>query len=259
MSINAVERALIILKQMAFSPDGVSVREMARQLGVSPSVVQKSLQALVVQGFAQQDPVTQHYHLGPVAIQVGLAGLARLEIREVARPYLQTLAESSGETTFLGIRQGNMVVYIEKVLSRAEIRLDVPIGSRRPLNCTAVGKALLAYLPEEEMERLAEEGAFVRSTPNSITDPEQLKREMALVRKRGFAVDREEFASGTMCLAAPVWDYEGNVVASVTMSGPVQRVQPQEEELARQVIECAGAISSALGYRFNSTPLAAGR
>ncbi len=144
MSITAIERALVLLKYMASSPDGVGVRDVARNLGTSPAVVQKSLQALVAQNFATQDPVTQHYHLGPAAIQVGLAGLAKLEIRKVARPYLETLAFSSGETVFLAIQQEDAAVYVDKVLSLSEIRLDAPIGSRRPFNCHSRRQSLVS-------------------------------------------------------------------------------------------------------------------
>ena len=248
MTINAVERALIILKQIAFSETGVGVREIARGMGISPSVAQKSVQALVAQGFARQNPETQTYELGSMAIQVGLAGLLRLELRQVARPYLQQLTEATGESSFLGVRQGDGAVYIDKVLSQTELRMDVPLGSWRPLNCTAVGKALLAYLPETSLEHLAHEGAFRYPTPNSIRDPQALAEEMASIRGRGIAVDREEYVLGAMCLAAPIRNYEGDVIATVVVSGPIQRIEPRADDMAGQVRSCGYAISKALGY-----------
>jgi len=248
MTINAVERALIILKQIAFSETGVGVREIARGMGISPSVAQKSLQALVAQGFARQNPESQLYELGSVAIQVGLAGLLRLELRQVARPYLQQLVTATGESCFLGVQQGNGAVYIDKVLSETELRMDVPLGSWRPFNCTAVGKALLAHLPEVNLVDLAQEGAFRYPTPNSISDLQALADEMASIRSQGIAVDREEFVQGAMCLAAPIRNYEGDVVATVVVSGPIQRIEPRADELADQVRSCGDAISKALGH-----------
>lgn len=248
MTIKAVERALVILKQIAFSETGVGVREVARGLGISPSLAQKSLQALAAQGFARQNPDTQLYELGSMAIQIGLAGLRRLELRQVARPYLQQLMTKTGESTFLGVRQGDGAVYIDKVLSPTELRMDVPLGDWRPLNCTAVGKALLAYLPEITVERLAREGAFMQSTPNSIHELRALAAEMASIRESGVAVDREEYILGAMCLAAPIRSYEGDVIASVVVSGPIQRVEPCLEEMAKQVKASGDAISRALGY-----------
>jgi hypothetical protein len=141
--------------------EGVAGGEIARGMGISPSVAQKSIQALVAQGFARQNTETQMYELGSMAIQVGLAGLLRLELRQVARPYLQQLVAVTGESSFLGVRQGNGAVYIDKVLSETELRMDVPLGSWRPFNCTAVGKALLAHLPEMDLAELDREGAFI--------------------------------------------------------------------------------------------------
>jgi DNA-binding IclR family transcriptional regulator len=248
MTINAVERALIILKQIAFSETGVGVREIARGMGISPSVAQKSIQALVAQGFARQNPETQMYELGSMAIQVGLAGLLRLELRQVARPYLQQLTEATGESSFLGVQQGDGAVYIDKVLSQTELRMDVPLGSWRPLNCTAVGKALLAYLPEGRLMQLAHEGAFRYPTPNSVRDLNMLEEEMTAIRDRGIAVDRGEYVLEAMCLAAPVRNHESEVIASVVVSGPMQRMEPCVEDIARKVKSCGDAISRALGY-----------
>lgn len=249
MSVIAVQRALGILKYMADSPNGASVRETARALGYNPSVVQKSMQALASQDFATQDPITQHYHLGPAALQVGLAGLAKLELRQVARPHMERLTSTTRETTLLGIRQGDHAIYIDKVVSPNEIRLDPPLGASRAFNCTAVGKVMLAYMPEDEIVALAKAGTFTQATANSVTDLTVLKLEMARVRERGVAIDREEFAQGAMCIAAPVRNYDGVVIAAVNVSGPAPRVLSAENEHIKQVIETAKAISAALGYR----------
>jgi DNA-binding IclR family transcriptional regulator len=249
MSTIAVQRALIILQYIASSSDGVGVRELARALGYSPAAVQKILEALVSKEFAQQDPLTKQYYLGPGALQVGLAGLTKLELGEVARPILRRLAEVSGETALLGIRHGDEVVYIDKALSPAEIRLDAPLGVPRPFNCTAIGKVLLSYLPEGELERLAQAGAFVQATPHSVVGVNRLRSEIVRVRERGFAIDREEFSLGAMCLAAPVRNHNQIVVAAIAVAGPVQRVEIAEKELARQVITCTNDVSTGLGYQ----------
>ncbi len=248
MTVVAIERALVILKHLAAASNGVGVREVARTLGYNHAVVQKILQTLVDQDFARQDPLTQQYRLGAAALQVGLAGLAKLEVREVARPHLQALAESSGETALLGILDGQHAIYVDKTLSPAEFRLDPPLGAIRPLNCTALGKAILAFMSEDEIERLARAGAFVSATPRTITDLAQLKAELARVRETGLAVDNEEFISGAMCLAAPVRDHEGQVVAAVTISGPVQRMAGTVGRLEAEVKACAREISAGLGY-----------
>jgi len=248
MTVVAVERALIILKLMAAAPNGIGVREVARTLGYNQGVVHKILQTLVDQDFARQDPVTQQYRLGAGALQVGLVGLAKLEVREVARPYLQALAESTGETALLGILDGPHAIYVDKALSPAEFRLDPPLGAIRPLNCTALGKAILAFMPEDAVDRLARAGAFVSATPSAITDLATLKVELARVRQTDLATDLEEFISGAMCLAAPVRDHTGQVIAAVTISGPIQRMADETARLETAVKGCAREISAGLGY-----------
>jgi DNA-binding IclR family transcriptional regulator len=243
-----VQRALVVLKTVADSADGVGVRELARALGHSPSSVQKNLEALVSQGFARQDEASKRYHLGPAALQVGLAGLARFEVRNIARRFLEALAESTGETAMIAVRHDDVAIYVDKVLGPTEIRVDAPIGSRRPFNCTAAGKALMAFMPDHEVERLAHSGAFIRTTPNSVTDLAALRHEMAQVREQGVAVDREEFVPGVMCVAAPVLDHDGAVVAAVTVSGPSQRLAAVLDALRDRVKACAAEISAAMGH-----------
>lgn len=244
-----VQRALILLQRVAESREGAGVRELARSLGYNPSAVQKNLDALLSQGFVSQDPDTRRYHLGLAAIRVGLAGLARLDVRHVGRPHLEALAEATGETAMLGVRHEDVVIYIDKALVPAEMRVDVILGARRPFNCTAVGKVLLAFLPDEDFERLAEADAFVSATPHSITEPEALRRELVRVRDQGYAIDREEFHLGWMCVAAPVRNHDGAVAAAVTIAGPAQRVDQALETVTRQVVKYAGHISAALGYQ----------
>jgi IclR family KDG regulon transcriptional repressor len=247
VSIVAVQRALIILKHLALSREGISVRDLARTLAYSPAVVQKSMQALVSQNFAQQDPKTHRYHLGPAALQVGFAGLTRMGLRDAARPYLRHLVDYSGETAMLGIRYGNEVIYIDKVSSSHDVRVDPPIGAGRPFNCTAVGKAILAYMPTETVEELSSRQAFAQHTPHSVTDLQALRLELAEIRERGVAVDREEFLEGAMCFGAPVKDHEGNVVAAIAVSGPVQRMKEREAGISNEIKVCAQKISAEIG------------
>ena len=243
-----VERALVLLKDIALAPDGAGVRDLARSRGYSPSVVAKSLQALLSQGFVEQDPTTRRYRVGPVTLQVGLASLARLDLRRAARPHLESLAAESGETALLGVRSGDVAIYIDKVLVPTEIRVDAPLGAPRPFNCTAVGKVLLAHLAEGEFSRLAASGAFVAATAHSVIDSTALRLELANIRERGVAMDHEEFIAGVTCVAAPVRNHDAEVVAAVTAAGPIQRVSVVQARIAQQVFACAKSISAALGY-----------
>jgi IclR family transcriptional regulator, KDG regulon repressor len=252
VSALAIQRALIILKKIASSQEGVGVRGLSREIGCSPAVIQKTLQALVEQGFARQDETTSRYHLGPEALRVGLAGLVRLEIRQTARPFLEVLAERTGETAMLGVVKGEEVVYIEKVVSHADIKMDPPIGTHRPINCASIGKAILAYYPEQELQRLAK-SAFVKSTSKSVTDLMELKLQLSRIRETGLAYDIGEVVPDAMCIGAPVFDHEGAAVAAVAVAGPMNRIEEKVSEMGKHVAECANGISFALGYHRQSS------
>lgn len=249
MSIVAVERALVILRIVSQSPDGVGVRAVARQLGYSPGVVQKSLQALAVQGFVEQDGTTQAYQLGPEAMMLGLAALQQMDVRRAARPVLERLVAATGETSMIGVPHGDIAVYVDQVPSPHEVRMNVPVGAPRPLNCTAVGKALLAFMADAEVVRLHAAGAFRHATSHSIDDLPSLRSELDRVRSEGVAIDAEEFLVGARCVAAPVRDFEGEVVAAIAVSGPAERMAANEANVISAVREAAAEVSAALGAR----------
>lgn len=246
MSIMAVERALILLRYITDHEEGLSIREASRNLGYSPATVQKIISALHAQGFVVQDQLTERYHLGPEAIQLGLSALSRLDVRRAARPYLEDLNKETGETVFLAISRSNYAVYVDKVVSDQPIRMDAPLGDDRPLNCTAVGKVLLTGVADEEIAQWNK--YFARKTENSITDIEQLKIEIQSVRQRGWAQDHEEYAYGVVCIAAPVYNHEQKIIAALTVSGPSSRVGQNKELIVELIQQYAQAISREMGF-----------
>jgi len=256
MSSNlAVERALILLRYIIDNPDGLSIREAGRVLGYNPATVQKLINSLSAQGYVVQDELTERYHLGPGAVQLGLTALSRLDIRQVARPHLEALQRECGETTFLAVPRGDHVVYIDKVVSSEPIRMDAPLGIDRPFNCTAVGKVLLAGLPDEEMKRLSSEGMFEKRTERSIWVVDALHAEVEQVREQGWASDNEEYSPGVGCIAAPVRDHEGQVIAALNVSGPAERVEDKLDRIIAMVTTHATEISEEMGYRNPQTAM----
>jgi IclR family KDG regulon transcriptional repressor len=247
VSTLAVERALIILKHVASSHEGLGVREIAKKFGYSPSVAQKILQALVAHDFVLQDSNSQVYQLGPAALQVGLSGLSGMEIRKVTKPFLQKLAEKSGETALLGVKTNEGVIYIEKSLSPNAIRMDPPIGAFRPFNSTAIGKCMLAGKSDEEIEKLFKGNYFVKSTLHSLVDPEEIKKEIQIVREKGYALDREEYEEGAMCVGAPIKNFENHIIAAIAIAGPTTRMIHNADKLIENVLNYAKQISMAFG------------
>jgi DNA-binding IclR family transcriptional regulator len=175
--------------------------------------------------------------------------MARLDLVNVAQEQMEALTAETEETTFLAIRNDMHAVYVDKVMSPHAIRMDAEIGARRPLNCTAVGKILLAWAETGLMQRIQNEGMIEKRTPYSITSAEQLQNELERIRKLGYAVDRQEYVADAMCVAAPIFDREQQVVGSITTSGPSFRVKDRVEEIAALVMAKADKISDTLGYR----------
>jgi len=245
----AVERALILLRYIVDHPDGLSIREVSREFGYSPATVQKLINALKLQGYVVQDKLSERYHLGPEAVQLGLTALSRLEVRRIARPHLEALSEVTGETVFLAIVRDDHAIYVDKVVSTQLIRVDAPLGVNRPYNCTSVGKVLLAGMPDDKVDQLAASGVFERRTERSIVEVDALRAELERIREQGWAQDREEYAYGSGCVAAPVWDHEGTIAAALTVSGPIERINRDLDLLVKRVKASADAISQAMGYR----------
>jgi DNA-binding IclR family transcriptional regulator len=195
----------------------------------------------------EQDPVTQAYRLGPEAVTLGLVALDRMDLRTAARPVLERLVKATGETCMLGVISGDHAVYIDQVPSPHEVRMNITVGVSRPFNCTAVGKVLLAYRDDDEMVRLYGAGAFREATARSIRDVDTMRHELERIRREGVALDVEEYLVGARCVAAPIRDFEGRVVAAVAASGPAERMKAGEEHVVTEVRKAAADISAALG------------
>ena len=249
MSNIAVRRALILLRYIVDHVDGLSIREASRDLGYSPTTVQNTINAMKDQGFVVQDKQTECYFLGPDAIKFGLAALNQLDLKKIAHPYVEDLSEKTGETVFLAIAQGDQAIYIDKFVSRQELRMDAPVGAHRPYNCTAAGKILLQNFSDEEIKALAVKGAFTARTSNSLTELPIIKEEIETIKNQGWARDNEEFYQGAGCVAAPIYDDEGNLIAAITVSGPVRRVNENFDDVLEKTKAAALAISEAMGYQ----------
>lgn len=247
MSSVAVERALILLRYIIEHEDGLSIREVSRELGYTPATVQKLINALNSQGYVVQDDLTDRYHLGPGAINLGLTALSRFKIRQIARPYMEELCQQSNETVFLAIARGDHAVYVDKVVSDLPIRMDASLGADRPYNCTAVGKVLLADLMEEDIQLLADEGVFEKRTENSIVDVDELLSEIEKIREQGWAIDNREFDISAQCVAAPIYNHDSEIIAAITVSGPTERIKKKEDKLISIVKSTAERISEQLG------------
>ena len=248
-SVRAVDRALDIIGCLAAHERALTVDEITAATGLPKSTVFRVLATLAHRGFVTRDVAQSAYRFGEMAMLVGARALGDVEVKRVARPFLEALMEASGETVHLSILNQNSALCIDKINSTRSIRMSSYVGFRDPLHCSGVGKALLAFQPEAARAALIAGLSLDRRTARTIIDREALGAHLALIRERGFALDLGEIEEGLSCVAAPIHDHAGGVVASVSASGPSSRLDDNAvEALIGLVTGCAQNISRALGY-----------
>jgi IclR family KDG regulon transcriptional repressor len=249
-SVQSVDRALHLLDLLKEHADGLGITELANRMDLAKSTVHRLLTSLKKHGYVRQDPDTEHYLLGLKLIEMGSVVTQSLEIRKIANPVMNSLVQETGETSHLVVLEDGEVVYIEKIESPYTIRMYSLIGKRAPVHCTGVGKAIIAHLPEERVRRIAEQRGLPKFTEHTITNWEDLLVHLREIREKGYALDREEHETGICCVAAPVFNHQGEPVAGLSVSGPIMRM---DEEKVRfcidRVVHYAKEISQNLGYR----------
>ncbi len=259
MASSHLERALALLQHLARHGGEHGVRSLATALDLPPSTTFRLLETMERAGFVRQNAATDRYAIGVQAVQLGITALGALDLTAIAPQYLQTLAAETGESAFLAVRDDTQIVYLLKQEGQRSIRTTAVLGSRRPLHCTALGKAYLATMPPADGEALLQRAGMPAFTQHTMTDWATLQHELALVCERGYTTDHEEVEEGLMCIGAPVRDHHGVTIAAISMAGPTGRILPHEEHYGRTVAATALAISTALGYvpqlEPNLTPL----
>lgn len=248
ITVQSVDRALTIVNILKDHPKGLGVTEISHRLDVSKSTVHRLLSSLLIQGFVKQDVENERYQLGLKLIELGEVVSSHLNIRKTAAPYLNQLAEATGETVHLVMMDQLEIVYIDKTESEATIRMFSRIGKRAPMHCTGVGKAILAFLPEEKIDEVLTERPMTKFTENTITDPVEMKQHLKEIRQRGVAFDLEEHEEGIQCAAAPLFNYHGEVVGGISVAGPMMRVDEEKlKQLSVEVHRVSREISEMLG------------
>jgi DNA-binding IclR family transcriptional regulator len=243
--LTSVRRALSVLDLFSVEHPELSLAEMARCMDVHKSSVLRILATLESAGLVAKDGRTGKYRLGLKILELAGRVLSRYDLRTVAGPYMEELARTSGEIIHLSIRDGDQIVYLDKKGQGQVLTVATRIGGRHPAYASAMGKVLLAGMPPEESEALIGSSPRVALTPHTITDAAVLAEELARVRSAGYALDNEESFPGISCVAAPIRDRSGRVVAAISVTVPTQRMgATRREELRRLVVETARAISS---------------
>ena len=252
--VQTIERVSQILDILGQSPQGISIRELSTKVNLPKGTIHRLLSSLLHFGYVRQDPKTRNYFLGFKLVELGNLLLGQLDLRKEAEPFLRDLAEGTKETVHMVVMDRDEVVYIEKVefeQNPGGLRMASRIGLRNPIHSCAVGKVLLADFSDEALDHFLRGKNLLRRTENTMTDPVQLREHLKLVRKQGFAIDDEENERGIRCIAAPICNEVGRVVAAISISGPAFRVTKKviQESLKKEVMETAFKISQRLGFR----------
>ncbi len=245
----AVERTLAILEAVARRPAGLTNADISRKLDIPKSSASYILRTLERHSYLRRDADTGKYRLGVKLLSLGQSALTGVDVRQIALPHLRQLVEQSQLTAHLAILDGDEAVYIEKVDAPGFIKMDTWVGKRMEIYSTSVGKALVAFLPDSKVEQLLRSRGMQRRTPKTITSPAKFLRDLELVRERGYAIDDEENSVGVRCVAVPIFNGEGNVEASIGMSGTLAQMSPSAlPKTAELIKEAARRVSQQLGW-----------
>jgi DNA-binding IclR family transcriptional regulator len=247
-SVPSVERVLTLFEFLAHSKRGFSLSEISQKLRLPKSSVHLLVTTLERRGYLQKNLVTGQYRFGLKLLTLSRTALDGLQLREEARPFLESLAGETGLTVHMAVLERNEAVIIEKIETPGLVKIASWIGRRMEVNCTAVGKALVAFVPEDEFDRQIKARGFIRHNEKTITSISKLKDDLAKVRELGYAIDDEEEELGCRCVGAPIFDTHEKVVAALSVSGTTSQIPIEKiPSLARKVRRAAEAISAQLG------------
>lgn len=251
-----VVKAIELVETLARMDAPAGVTSLANELKLTKSNVFRLLNTLVKRGYVRRHEETGQYELTLKVWHLGIAVLSRMDLKKVASPYTQDLMRSTKEFVHLSVIVEGEVIYIDKVESDQPVRAYSRVGDRPPAHCVATGKALLAYLPEEEQEKVLK-GPLEKYTAHTITNARALRKELEVIRRNGYSFNRGEWRESVCGVAAPIRDSSGDVVAAVGISGPAERLKPDIfPRVAPRVILCANQISAELGNTTNAASAA---
>jgi IclR family pca regulon transcriptional regulator len=248
--VESLARGLSVLSAFSLESPTLSLTEISQQLRLNKTTTFRILSTLESLGYLQRDSQTKLYRPALEVLRLGFVVLNGIEVRQVAAPYLRRLVDEVEEAVNLVVLDGHEVVYIDRVGSKHMVSIYRPVGSRLPVHCTSTGKALIAFLPPERLEAILEATTWIRHTERTLATPESLKKNLALVRRRGFADSYGEMLPELCAVAAPIRQHDGQVVAAVNISVPTHRITYEKlvDEFGPKVMASAGQVSLGLGY-----------
>ncbi len=246
-TIKSLDRALEVLETLS-DMQGATLSELANEADQSPATVYRVLVTMEGRGMVEFNPTDQVWNIGPRAFLIGSKFLRRTNLVERARPILRRLMQTTGETANLGIERAGQVLFLSQVETHFSIRAFFPPGTLSPMHSSGIGKALMAQLSDTRLDSILSEHGLDSFTPFTLTDSDRLRADLAATRTRGYSIDSEERNEGMKCVAAPVFDALGDVVAGISVSGPSSRIHDDMiPDLGAEVAQAAAELSRAIG------------
>lgn len=247
--IQSAERIFQVMEMLAENGE-MGLMELSAALNLHKSTVHRLLMSLIYMGYAKQDAATQKYMLSYRIVSVAGKILGRMDILRVAKPYLEQLSDLSGEAVHLVQRDENNILYIDKIEAKVgTIRMVSHVGMVRPMYCSGVGKAIMATLPAEEARKIWVQSSIEKKTEKTITDFDEMQRELLEIRKNGYAIDDEENEEGVRCIAAGLSRGQREACYAFSISGPASRMTMERlRELSVHVKETREKLSGELAY-----------
>lgn len=245
--LKTVAHALAVLEYLAARGDGVSLRDVSQEFRFSKPTAKRLLDTLLAEGWLRRKDEPARYFLSLKLWQLGRVTVDRLGVIEHAHPWMQETVRVINETILLAMPDGDNVVYVHKADCEQPTQAVSKVGQKAPAYASASGKVMLAYQPRSVLASL--EGRLQAFTPYTITDLDRLRRELQEVARRGWARNEQEWRLGVRSAAVPVRNVQGEVVATLSLVGPAERVTPAYLELALpELIRCGRQVSAEMGY-----------
>ncbi|ALR75258.1 IclR family transcriptional regulator [[Enterobacter] lignolyticus] len=244
---SGVDKVLTILEEISDHSEGISLAELVKRTRIAKTTLFRTLETLKDRQYVMLDNATERYHLDLKSLELGIKGLMNVNLVEASIPYLKTLSAKTSETCFLGVYNSGHVVYLYKSEGTLSIQTNARLGARLPAYCTGIGKALLAFQPLEEIDRVLNEPLHP-FTEKTIVDRVALYEVLADIRLKGYSLDNEENEEGLTCVARPVFNYTGAVVGALSVAGPTHRMERKIAQVNDELEQACSLISRRLGF-----------
>jgi DNA-binding IclR family transcriptional regulator len=247
MSVKSAERVLRVFELLAHHTEGLTIKEISGKLSFPQSSTSNLIGTLFREGYLSQDSL-KRYKLGPKLIQMGTLAMESLDISSQGTPYLKKLMEDVQETVFMAVLSERELVYVAKIDNNRSIRTTAQPGYRKPLYCTGLGKAFLAFLPENEKNAILDHAELSPITRNTITNRQELEKKLKMFVDIGYSIDDEENEEGLFCLAAPIFGVDKTIQAAISVAGPKERMVNRKDSIVEKLLQTSKEISESIGH-----------